>query len=250
MIGPRTVSPARADRGRPDDHADPCRPRATGGDLPVSILVLSESDVRSVLDMPSCVDAMELTLAGLQRGELSMPLRFVVRPPTDRGEPVRSDARSSWWRRPAVLAEGDRRHSRELRPRDRSPPGIRAVARRHRPDGCVAVVNASAITEIRTAAVSGVATRLLARKDCAAGRDPRFRGARRSHVDAMRAVIPDAEITIWSRTPDHAVALANASGAASPKPSRRRSPMPTSSAPRPRRASRSCDRSGSRLART
>ena len=71
-----------------------------------------------------------------------------------------------------------------------------------------AVVNASAITEIRTAAVSAVATKLLVRP---AARRVAILGAgvqARSHAIAMRAVVGDAELRIWSRTPAHAEALA------------------------------------------
>jgi ornithine cyclodeaminase len=72
----------------------------------------------------------------------------------------------------------------------------------------VAVLNASPITEIRTAAVSAVATRLLAR--------PRSRQVAilgsgvqgRSHAVAMREVLPEAELRVWSRDPVHAEALA------------------------------------------
>jgi ornithine cyclodeaminase len=62
-----------------------------------------------------------------------------------------------------------------------------------------ALLNASPVTEIRTAAVSAVATRALAR--------PGARGVAilgggvqaRSHAEAMRAVLTDAEIRTWSR---------------------------------------------------
>jgi ornithine cyclodeaminase len=70
------------------------------------------------------------------------------------------------------------------------------------------VVNASAITEIRTAAVSAVATKLLARPGA---RTVAILGSGvqgRSHAVAMRSVIDDAELRIWSRTPAHAEALA------------------------------------------
>jgi ornithine cyclodeaminase len=62
-----------------------------------------------------------------------------------------------------------------------------------------ALLNASAITEIRTAAVSAVATRALARPDA---RVVAIVGAgvqARSHAEAMRAVLPAAEILGWSR---------------------------------------------------
>jgi ornithine cyclodeaminase len=72
----------------------------------------------------------------------------------------------------------------------------------------VAVLNASPITEIRTAAVSGVATRLLAR---AGSRTVAILGSGiqgRAHVDAMQTVLDDPIIRIWSRNPAHAEALA------------------------------------------
>jgi ornithine cyclodeaminase len=62
-----------------------------------------------------------------------------------------------------------------------------------------AILNASPITEIRTAAVSAVATRALARPGA---RTVAILGAgvqARSHADAMRAVLGDVEIRSWSR---------------------------------------------------
>ena len=62
-----------------------------------------------------------------------------------------------------------------------------------------AILNASPITEIRTAAVSAVATRALARPGA---RTVAILGAgvqARSHAEAMRAVLGDVEIRSWSR---------------------------------------------------
>ncbi len=47
----------------------------------MSVLVLSEHDVRELLDMESCIAAMEDVLARLARDELTNPLRTVMRPP-------------------------------------------------------------------------------------------------------------------------------------------------------------------------
>ena len=72
----------------------------------------------------------------------------------------------------------------------------------------IAILNASPITEIRTAAVSGVATKLLARPG---SRTVAILGSGvqgRSHVDAMQTVLDDPIIRIWSRNGDHAEALA------------------------------------------
>ena len=47
----------------------------------MSVLVLSEHDVRELLDMESCIAAMEDVLARLARGELTNPLRSLMLPP-------------------------------------------------------------------------------------------------------------------------------------------------------------------------
>jgi ornithine cyclodeaminase len=74
-------------------------------------------------------------------------------------------------------------------------------------------MNASAITAIRTAAVSAVATRLLARGNT---KKLGILGAgvqARSHLESMRAVRDFDEIAIFSPTTDHARALAEEAGA-------------------------------------
>jgi ornithine cyclodeaminase len=70
-----------------------------------------------------------------------------------------------------------------------------------------AFVNASAITAVRTAAVSAVATRLLARPG---SRKLAILGAgvqARTHLEAMRAVLPLERVRVWSRTPEKAAEL-------------------------------------------
>jgi ornithine cyclodeaminase len=76
-----------------------------------------------------------------------------------------------------------------------------------------AIMNASAITAIRTAAVSAVATRLLARED---SRELGILGAgvqARSHLEAMRLVRDFDRVRIFSPTAAHAEALAAEGGA-------------------------------------
>ena len=47
----------------------------------MSVLVLNEHDVRGLLPMGECIEAMDGVLRSLARGELHQPLRFVTRPP-------------------------------------------------------------------------------------------------------------------------------------------------------------------------
>ena len=171
----------------------------------MTVLVLSEKDVREVLDMESCIEAMEEALVALARDELTMPLRFMFRPgpdallglmPAHRGGTAPLFSLKEIVVAPANSGRGLDPHQGAVLLHDGESGVLQAV------------LNASAITEIRTAAVSAVATKLLAR-----------RGARRvailgsgvqgrSHAEAMRAVVDDVELRIWSRTPAHAEALA------------------------------------------
>jgi ornithine cyclodeaminase len=72
----------------------------------------------------------------------------------------------------------------------------------------LALLNASAITAIRTGAVSAVATRLLARADAA---DLAILGTgvqARSHLAAMACVRPIRRVRVASRSFEHARAFA------------------------------------------
>ena len=175
----------------------------------MAVLIMSDADVRQVLDMPSCITAMEDVLTDLARGELFNPLRFVTRPPADSFmgfmPAYRCGAEPVYSLKEDVIAPAN--HGRGLDPHQGAVvvhDGVTGVLR--------AVLNASAITEIRTAAVSALATRLLARPE---SRRVAVIGSGvqgRSHVQAMRCVVPDADITIWSRTRAHADRLAESSG--------------------------------------
>jgi ornithine cyclodeaminase/alanine dehydrogenase-like protein (mu-crystallin family) len=72
----------------------------------------------------------------------------------------------------------------------------------------LAIVDASEITAIRTAAVSGVATRVLAREDAS---DLTIMGSgiqAQSHLSAMLVARNIKRVRIWSRDVDHAKAFA------------------------------------------
>ncbi|MBZ0287083.1 MAG: ornithine cyclodeaminase family protein, partial [Anaerolineae bacterium] len=73
----------------------------------------------------------------------------------------------------------------------------------------LALIEAGAITAIRTAAVSGVATRLLARKDAG---DLAILGSgvqARTHLEAMCVARQLRRVRVWSRNFDHAKAFAD-----------------------------------------
>jgi len=183
----------------------------------MSILVLSEHDVRALLDMESCVEAMEEVLSALARGELFQPLRSVARPPGANGfiglmPAHRSGERAAWSLKEIVVIP-----SNPTRGLDAHQGAV--LLHDGETGQLVALLNASPVTEIRTAAVSGVATRALARRDASRVAILGAGVQGRSHVQAMRAVLEDPEIRIWARNPDASAALAAEVGAvAAPSP--------------------------------
>ena len=163
----------------------------------MSVLVLDEHQVRSLLTMGECVDAMEDVLRSLARGELLQPLRPVFRA-TDADTlfglmpAYRGGDRPAWSLKEIVIAPGNPgrgldAHQGAVLLHDGETGQLRAL------------LNASAITEIRTAAVSAVATRALARPDAQVVAILGGGVQAGSHEAAMRAVLPDAEIRTWQR---------------------------------------------------
>jgi ornithine cyclodeaminase len=177
----------------------------------VSLLVLSERDVRELLDMESCVEAMTEVLSALARGELFQPLRFVARPPNANGliglMPAHRSGESSAWALKEIVVIP----SNPTRGLDAHQGGV--LLHDGETGQLVAMLNASPVTEIRTAAVSAVATRALARKDAARVAILGAGVQARSHAAAMRAVLDDPEVRIWARNLDAAETLAAEVGA-------------------------------------
>jgi ornithine cyclodeaminase len=177
----------------------------------MSLLVLSEHDVRRLLDMESCIEAMTEVLASLARGELFQPLRSISRPPDAstllglmpayRAEPFAVYALKEIVVVPTNPARGLDTHMGGVLLHDGETGEL------------VAIVNASPITEIRTAAVSAVATRALARRDAERVAILGAGAQARGHVHALRAVLGDPEVRIWARNQDAAERLAGEVGA-------------------------------------
>jgi len=177
----------------------------------VSVLVLSEHDVRRLLDMESCIEAMAEVLASLAQGELYQPLRSIARPPdadTLLGlmPGYRGGATPAYGLKEIVIvpsnpARGLDTHMGSVLLHDGETGEL------------IAVLNASPVTEIRTAAVSAVATRALARPDAQRVAILGAGAQARGHAQAMRAVLDDPEIRIWSRSLETAERLAGEVGA-------------------------------------
>jgi len=131
----------------------------------MKLLVLGAGDVHRLLAYDECADAMRDALAALARGQVHQPLRTIIRP---------AGAAGMMALMPAYLTAPEPQAAYGLKAICIFPGNPAAGLDSHQ--GVVllssaqtgeplAMLNASAVTEIRTAAVSAVATELLARAD-------------------------------------------------------------------------------------
>jgi ornithine cyclodeaminase/alanine dehydrogenase-like protein (mu-crystallin family) len=172
------------------------------------LLVLSEEDVVELLDMEGCIAAMEEALTALERGEVTMPLRPLVRAPGENHllgmMPVyRGGERPMYSLKTVAVmpdnpAKGLDAHQGTVTLFD----GVTGQT--------LAMMNASPVTAIRTAAVTAVATRRLAREDAKVLAIVGAGVQARSHLQALPGF---AEVRLASRSRDHAEALASEFGA-------------------------------------
>ena len=170
------------------------------------MLILNEREVVELLDLPGCMAAMEQALVSLARGEFHLPLRPVVKPPGERHllglmPTYRSGERPLYALKTVAIfpdnpARGLDPHQGTVTLYDGETGEV------------LAVMNASPITAIRTAAVSGLATRALAREDARVLAIVGAGHQARPHVAAMLEARPFEEIRISARTRESAERLA------------------------------------------
>src|SRR2546430_3053053 len=172
----------------------------------MKLLVLSEHDIERMLTFPECIAVMEDALSALARGEVHQPLRSIVRPSGAPGfvglmPAYRGRARPAWGLKEICLFPGNPARGLDTH--------LGAVILHSGETGePLAIMNASAITAIRTAAVSALATKLLAREDASTLAIIGAGVQGRSHMKAIPVVREIREIRICSRTRAHADALA------------------------------------------
>ena len=172
------------------------------------MLILSHADVRAALSPEACERAMREVLAGHARGATHVPLRWAIAPPGAAGlmglMPAwgpGADGRAAEFALKVVCVM-----------RDNPARGLDAhqgvVALFDGETGVPeAILDASAVTEIRTAAVTAVATDLLARADA---RVLAILGAgvqARAHLRALRGTREFTEIRVYAPTAAHVRAL-------------------------------------------
>ena len=164
-------------------------------------LIINAGEVRRLLPMAACIDQMAMALQAASKDEAINPLRNVMWLPQRTGllgmMPSALPAQSVMGIKIISVMPGNHGTAYD------SHQGTVLVFETEN-GRLLAMIDASEITAIRTAAVSGVATRLLAND--AAG-DLAILGSgiqAQAHLEAMRTVRPLRRIRIWSRNPDHA----------------------------------------------
>lgn len=168
-------------------------------------LLLSEDDVRRLLPMSDLIGAMEEALAMFSTGKVRQPVRSIVELGTHGFFGVMPAALES----PA--AAGMKLVTVVPANHDRGLPSHLAtiVLLNHETGALEAIMDGRYITEARTAAVSAVSAKHLARR-----RDVRTVGIigsgvqARSHAEALSHVLDIEELHIWSPTPAHRDAAA------------------------------------------
>lgn len=171
----------------------------------MKVLIVNQAEVTQLLTMPECIEAMADALRVVARGEALLPLRQVTLLPGKLGAlatmPVYAGSLEGIGVKVITVFPGNLgteydSHQGAVLLFDVEHGGLRAI------------VDASEVTAIRTAATSAVATRALAREDAG---DLAILGSgaqARAHLEAMLAVRNLRRVRVWSPSAAHRDAFA------------------------------------------
>lgn len=172
----------------------------------MQILLLGHEEVVALLPMRECVALMRDALVALAEGRVHQPLRTIVRPPGAEGvmglmPAYAANPRAAFGLKAICIFPGNAARGMD------SHQG--AVLLFGAESGeLLAVVDASAVTAVRTAAVSAVATQALAREDACELAVVGAGVQARSHVEAVSCVRTVRRCRVASRDVEHARGLA------------------------------------------
>jgi ornithine cyclodeaminase len=164
-------------------------------------LFVGQSDVPRLLPMAECIEAVAAALRALASGEAVLPLRQVTRLPGEVGLIATMPAHVGPLRTVGVKAITVF-HGNEGTPFDSHQGAILLFDDAH--GRLQAVVDATAVTAIRTAAASAVATRALAREDAALLAIVGTGVQARTHLEAMLAVRRIRRVRVCGRDGERA----------------------------------------------
>ncbi len=167
----------------------------------MSVLIVNAEQVRALLPMAECVDAMEPAMIAASTGTVAIPPRLI--------SPL-IDESGFFALMPGSSAELGTYGAKVISLHPANPsqglPAIQGFVTLfdHQTGAPVAIIEGAEVTGIRTAATSGLATRELARPDASSCGVFGNGVQAETHIDAMCAVRPIEEILIWARDPGKA----------------------------------------------
>jgi ornithine cyclodeaminase len=176
----------------------------------MQVLMVNHQEVQQWLPMNACMDVMTATLKMLSRGNAVNPLRHAMWLP---------DKSGLIGMMPAYLGDTGVMGLKAIS----VFPGNHATEYEYHQGAVMmfepkngrllAMMDASKITAIRTAAVSGVATRLLAREDAANLAILGSGVQAETHLEAMQVARKISGVRVWSQHFDHAQKFADQTSA-------------------------------------
>ncbi len=173
-------------------------------------LLLTETDVRELLTMPDLIAAMETALATFSAGGVVQPVRSVL---------DMADRHAFFGLMPAYIASAPALGAKLVTVYHSNlerglPSHLGTIIMLDPETGALeAIVDGRYITEVRTAAVSAVSAKKLAREDASTLAILGSGVQARSHLDALGHVRKFHEVRAWSPTRSNLEAFTTASGA-------------------------------------
>ena len=169
------------------------------------MLVLNSDEVRELLDLDALVDALADAHAALSNGSVSMPARIAA---FAENEGLLA-AMPAYVPQTALVCKLVTLFPRNV---DRHTHQAAILVFDHEHGTPVALMDGTYITATRTAAGSALATRLLARADASVLAVLGTGVQARTHVHALRRVLPIEEVRVAARDPAKAEAFADEVG--------------------------------------
>lgn len=167
----------------------------------MELIVLGEREVFELLPVADCIEVMEGAFRTVAAGGFAQPQRLIAWLPGGRG---------AIGTMPGYLASPDAIAAKVITvfPQNRAA-GLEShqgsvLLHETQTGKPLAVVHAGAVTAIRTAAVSALATRLLSNESATVLALLGSGTQARTHLEALRAVRPISRVKVWSRTQEHA----------------------------------------------
>jgi alanine dehydrogenase len=172
------------------------------------LLVLDDDAVYALYPLHEAIDVMAEALRALSAGRVQQPLRVVVRAGRDEAFAVMPACVTASGR--GAAAFGAKAIALRAQGPARGLDTVLGVVVIFDPDTGLplAVLDATSVTAIRTAAASALATKVLARPDAGVLAILGTGAQARSHLRAMALARPLRHVRVWGRSPDGARAFA------------------------------------------